>query len=434
VYIELLILDTAVVTLAFCMASWVRGASWLSPDGINLALLFVPIYLLMAFNRGAFSIEVLRSRGESIRRALAALLFTMLILLMVGFFVQAGEMVSRLAFASAVGFAAVLLVLERRFFCSYAERRAGGRLTDTLLIVDDVRVPAGNFHHVIDATAQHIVPDLRNPEMLARLALTLRNFDKVVVAAPVERHNAWSLLLKGSGLAGEIMVPDGNDIGAIGLGEYQGTDTLVVSRGPLSVMNRAKKRALDLAITVPLLIALAPLLVMVAIAIKLESRGPVFFRQLRVGRGNQPFEILKFRSMRVESCDTNGNRSTARDDDRITRVGGFIRKTSIDELPQLLNVLRSDMSLVGPRPHALGSLAGDALFWEVSERYWMRHALKPGITGLAQVRGFRGATHARKDLEDRLHADLEYINGWRLWRDVSILVGTAAVLIHPNAY
>src|SRR3546814_2981748 len=103
----------------------------------------------------------------------------------------------------------------------------------------------------------------------------------------------------------------------------------------------------------------------VAIAIKLESRGSVFFRQERLGRGNRLFLVYKFRSMRVEKCDENGDRSTARDDDRITRVGQFIRRTSIDELPQLWNVLRGEMSLVGPRPHALGSRAGGALFWDV---------------------------------------------------------------------
>jgi lipopolysaccharide/colanic/teichoic acid biosynthesis glycosyltransferase len=138
--------------------------------------------------------------------------------------------------------------------------------------------------------------------------------------------------------------------------------------------------------------------------------------------------------MRADLCDANGNQSTQRDDDRITRVGRIIRATSMDELPQLLNVLRGDMSLVGPRPHALGSLAGSKLFWEVDQRYWHRHACKPGITGLAQVRGFRGATHESKDLSNRLHADLEYLAGWSIWRDVAILFRTFRVLVHKNAY
>ena len=118
----------------------------------------------------------------------------------------------------------------------------------------------------------------------------------------------------------------------------------------------------------------------------------------------------------------------------MTRVGRFIRATSLDELPQLFNVLAGDMSLVGPRPHALGSLAGLELFWDVDQRYWHRHALKPGITGLAQVRGFRGATLQRDDLVNRLQADLEYFEGWSIWRDIGIMLATFRVVVHRNAY
>ena len=138
--------------------------------------------------------------------------------------------------------------------------------------------------------------------------------------------------------------------------------------------------------------------------------------------------------MRHDQADADGAQSTRKDDDRVTRVGRFIRATSIDELPQLLNVLRGEMSLVGPRPHALGSLAGDELFWEVDERYWHRHASKPGLTGLAQVRGYRGETKERQDLANRLYADLEYLSGWTIWRDISILLSTLRVIVHRNAY
>ena len=172
----------------------------------------------------------------------------------------------------------------------------------------------------------------------------------------------------------------------------------------------------------------------IAVLIKLDSRGPVFFVQDRLGRGNRLFRMYKFRSMRSDALDGAGHQSTRRDDDRITRVGRVIRRTSIDELPQILNVLSGDMSLVGPRPHALGSTAGDALFWEVDSRYWHRHASKPGLTGLAQVRGFRGATHSRSDLTNRLQADLEYLSGWTIWRDVSIIFATFRVLVHKNAF
>jgi lipopolysaccharide/colanic/teichoic acid biosynthesis glycosyltransferase len=148
----------------------------------------------------------------------------------------------------------------------------------------------------------------------------------------------------------------------------------------------------DLAVAGAMLIGLLPLLVVVAIAIRLDSPGPVLFTQQRVGQGNRLFRMLKFRSMYTSETDASASRLVTRGDPRVTRIGWFIRQTSIDELPQLFNVLKGEMSVVGPRPHATGALAGSARYWEVSAHYWNRHAVKPGLTGLAQVRGFRGNT------------------------------------------
>jgi lipopolysaccharide/colanic/teichoic acid biosynthesis glycosyltransferase len=242
------------------------------------------------------------------------------------------------------------------------------------------------------------------------------------------------MFLRGSDVGGEIILDRNLLQGAIAIGQCGEEDTLILSHGPLSLANRIQKRTFDLAVTIPLIFLLAPLFAVVAVLIKLESSGPVFFRQVRVGQGNRQFRIFKFRSMRVEVSDENGSRSTERDDDRITVVGAFIRRTSIDELPQLFNVVRGDMSLVGPRPHALGSLAGSSLFWEVTDRYWLRHALKPGMTGLAQIRGFRGSTDRPEDLTQRLRCDLEYLSSWSIWNDIFICLKTAGVLVHKNAY
>ena len=133
-------------------------------------------------------------------------------------------------------------------------------------------------------------------------------------------------------------------------------------------------------------------------------------------------------------ADSHGNRSTARDDKRVTRIGKILRRTSLDEFPQLWNVIRGDMSLVGPRPHALGSTAEGALFWEAVPDYWTRHAMRPGITGLAQVRGLRGATNTRSDIEKRVAADLEYINNWSIWYDLMILLQTIGAVFDKRAY
>src|SRR3546814_5579255 len=121
--------------------------------------------------------------------------------------------------------------------------------------------------------------------------------------------------------------------------------------------------------------------------------------------------------MRLENCDANGDQSTSRSDDRITRIGRFLRRTSLDEVPQFFNVLTGSMSIVGPRPHAMGSRAENALFWDIDDRYWHRHSVKPGLTGLAQVRGYRGATAISSDLTNRLQSDLESIADWSRWEE-----------------
>ena len=208
---------------------------------------------------------------------------------------------------------------------------------------------------------------------------------------------------------------------------------------------RVTKRTFDIVGSAMLILLSSPGLIWVAIAVKRSSPGNIVYRQERIGRHGVTFGMYKFRSMvqdaddQLESLlDAQGTSDTplfkVTNDPRITPIGKILRKYSIDELPQLFNVFFGEMSLVGPRPHALGSLAGDALFWEVDDRYWHRHALKPGLTGLAQIRGYRGATPAAKDLTDRLAADLEYLAGWTIWRDISILAGTLRVLVHKNAY
>lgn len=150
---------------------------------------------------------------------------------------------------------------------------------------------------------------------------------------------------------------------------------------------------------------------------------------------NEAFDMLKFRSMYVASADANADRLVSRNDSRVTKVGAFLRKTSIDELPQLVNVLLGQMSLVGPRPHAYGAKADERLYEEVVKRYPARHRVLPGITGLAQVRGFRGNTEEEKDIVNRVESDIEYIDRWTPALDIQIIFRTAAVfLFQAGAY
>jgi Undecaprenyl-phosphate glucose phosphotransferase len=184
------------------------------------------------------------------------------------------------------------------------------------------------------------------------------------------------------------------------------------------------------------LVALSPVLASTALAIKLDSPGPVFFKQKRFGFNNELIEVYKFRSMRVDQLDPTAAKLVTRDDPRVTRVGRFIRKTSIDELPQLLNVVfKGDLSLVGPRPHAVHAKAADRQYDEVVDGYFARHRVKPGITGWAQVNGWRGETDTQEKIQQRVEHDLYYIENWSILLDLYILAITPISLFKSgNAY
>jgi exopolysaccharide biosynthesis polyprenyl glycosylphosphotransferase len=180
---------------------------------------------------------------------------------------------------------------------------------------------------------------------------------------------------------------------------------------------------------------LAPVMICVAVAIKLESRGPVLFRQKRYGFNNELIEVYKFRSMYTDRCDATASRLVTRDDPRVTKVGRIIRKTSLDELPQLFNVLKGNLSLVGPRPHAVAAKAENRLYDDVVDGYFARHKVKPGITGWAQINGWRGETDTAEKIQKRVEHDLYYIENWSVLFDLYILLKTPVSLLETkNAY
>nr|WP_162944110.1 MULTISPECIES: sugar transferase [unclassified Rhizobium] len=181
---------------------------------------------------------------------------------------------------------------------------------------------------------------------------------------------------------------------------------------------------MDISISAAALLILAPLLVVIALAIRLESKGSPLFAQMRWGKNGKKIRVLKFRSMRTELGDPTGVAQTVRGDPRITKVGAFLRRTNLDELPQIWNVLRGDMSLVGPRCHAIGMLAGGMLYEELVVEYHKRHAVRPGLTGLAQMRGLRGPTDRPAKARARIASDLFYIENFSIGLDIKILFGT----------
>ena len=423
--------DLTAFLLAFTLVEPLKTlvGSWFSIMAIAM-----PIYVGMAMGTKAYGGHALRARAGSLSAAVRAGVLTFAILFLISYFFRVEQQMSRVALACVMGLTIALIIVGRLTFRSVVARIWPTQIWRELVIVDGVDTAPVPGAQMIDAAAINLVPDLRDPAMFNRFAALLHGIDRVVVISTVERYQNWAMMLKGGHARGEIVVDTLGLFGAIGLGKLGQYDTVKVAAGPLDVQQRLLKRAFDLALCVPIIIALAPILILVSVAIKLDSPGPVFFRQRRIGRNNAYFDIVKFRSMHVAQADSQGARSTQRQDKRVTRVGRLIRKTSIDELPQLFNVLGGSMSLVGPRPHALGSLAGDRLFWDVDESYWHRHVLKPGITGLAQVRGLRGSTLLREDLTKRLQSDLEYASNWSLWRDIRILFMTFGVVVHHNSY
>ncbi|WP_029670938.1 sugar transferase [Hyphomicrobium sp. 802] len=183
----------------------------------------------------------------------------------------------------------------------------------------------------------------------------------------------------------------------------------------------AIKRAVDVFAASTLIVVASPILLGAALAIKVTSRGPILFKQSRYGLNNELFGIYKFRSMRIDLGDATGVRQTKADDPRVTSVGKILRRTNIDELPQLFNVLFGDMSLVGPRPHVPGMRAGGLLYEELVPHYFKRHRMRPGITGLAQINRLRGSTTDAKFAKARIEYDLAYAESWSLFLDFRIL-------------
>jgi lipopolysaccharide/colanic/teichoic acid biosynthesis glycosyltransferase len=433
-YLAQACIDLLVLAASFGIADYIRhGEIGRSVDVASLTFL-LPIFAVVSFYNRVYTYESMMSAGTSIGRVLVALGVALAIDLLVVFAVKDTHQLSRSVFFAGSALAAMTLVMGRLPLLWYVRRVLRGTFMRRVLIIDDCPIDAPPDFETLYAGEVGIVPDVHNPIMLHNFSTRIAGADRVVVSCSPEKRENWSVYLKGVGCWGELLVPELHGIAPIHHEPHLGLVGIRVSAGPLDIRNRILKRLLDLLFTVPAIVLLTPVFVLCAVAIKLDSRGPVLFRQRRMGRGNRLFDVYKFRSMKTDLSDKDGNRSASRDDDRITRVGRLIRATSIDELPQLFNVLEGDMSLVGPRPHALGSLAGTQLFWQVDQRYWLRHAIKPGITGLAQVRGYRGATDHQDDLSNRLRSDLEYVADWTIVKDLAILARTALVLVHKNAY
>jgi exopolysaccharide biosynthesis polyprenyl glycosylphosphotransferase len=433
-YISLLLIDLVVIGVAFGLGGALRLGDPFHDQTIRTLAIVQPTFMAISLNNGSYSLEALERPAASAGRAAEAFAYSIAAALMLLFTLKASEQFSRMIFAIGSTTSLMALVGARLAVGAQLGRKFRWRFASRLVIIDGVTFLPQRGDQVVFADELQITPDSSDPVLLDRLGTLVQNFDSVLIACAPERRRSWAHCLRGNAVQIEVQMPELAALDVVGLKVADGTRTLIVGAEPLSLRDRTLKRLLDIVVSIAALLFLMPLMCIIAIAIRIESPGPAIFRQQRLGQNNRLFSLFKFRSMRSESTDLLGATSACRHDARLTRIGRFIRRTSIDELPQLFNVLIGDMSIVGPRPHALGSTAEDAMFWEVEDRYFHRHIVKPGITGLAQVRGFRGSTEARRDVSNRLHSDLEYLNGWSIWHDIKIILNTFRVLVHPNAY
>jgi Undecaprenyl-phosphate glucose phosphotransferase len=349
------------------------------------------------------------------------------------------------AIGAIAGIAAVRIVLARLL----ARWSATGRLKQTVAVygtgdlaerlVARLRAAASPAVEIVgvfdDRAARRIGAGLRAlPQgTTADLVALSRQYeiDRIIVALP---HSAEQRLLeilrKLHKMPVEIsLAPDmvGFHIPAKDHEEFGGLPLLDVYGRPLSFGQSLLKTAFDRTAAALGLVALSPVVLAVALAIKLDSKGPVLFRQNRYGFGDRVIGVYKFRTMKAELADANGEKQTETNDPRITRIGGMLRRLSLDELPQLINVLRGELSLVGPRPHAISMHVKQRRNEDIVPDYALRHHVKPGITGWAQVNGYYGPVETERALHERVAYDLEYINNWSLWFDIGILLRTLVI-------
>jgi Undecaprenyl-phosphate glucose phosphotransferase len=394
---------------------------------------------------GAYQIEQAFSFFPSLRSSLLSHAATFATIAIFAVAAKQAEHYSRLwffswALGSMLSAAALRAFLTQRVFRKIA---AGHHVSRAVSIgvggspIDPREIEATTQSKVRVIFAQR----LQHPAELATLTqkITDHHIDCVFVSGPWELIPAISATLERiRHLSVRIFVlPEGQGLSGVVDASLFGQNRLAicVSQETIEGWGLWLKRAEDLVVAGAALALLAPLFVLVALAIKLDSPGPIFFRQTRVGFNGRQFKVWKFRSMYVEATDRHATIQTAKGDKRVTPVGRLIRRLSLDELPQLFNVIEGDMSIVGPRPHALATKAENLHLEEAFDDYAVRHRVKPGITGLAQVNGLRGELTSLEKLRKRIDCDLDYIKNWSLWLDLRIIARTAAVVLWDrNAY
>ena len=429
--------------------------------GYVVAALAVAVASSLAFQAvGAYTIGALRSFVSTGIRLAGAWTFVFMGLIAVAFFLKAGGQFSRVWLFSWYAGGIAVIIAERLAVSTWVkamtqagrfDRRTaivgGGEPADEIIRLLQAQPQSGIrlvgvYDDRDDDRAPKVTGGLEKLGTVSDLVEDARKtpLDLVIFTLPISAENRllqmlgklWVLPIdiRLSAHASKLRLRPRSYsyIGSV--------PVLDVFDRPIADWDHVVKWLFDKVVGTVLLVLCLPILVAAAIAVKLDSRGPVLFRQKRYGFNNELVEILKFRSMRVDQSDATASRLVTRDDPRVTRVGRILRKTSIDELPQLLNVVfTGNLSLVGPRPHALQAKAENRLYDQVVDSYFARHRVKPGITGWAQINGWRGETDTEEKLQRRVEHDLHYIENWSVFFDLYILAVTPfALLKTSNAY
>lgn len=422
---------------------------------------FLGAILAVCFTQAldGYQITTLRSYIVQITKAATGFTLAMLALVVIGFFSKISIEYSRLWFGSwyfaGIGF----LVLYRGAIALYFRHAvAYGRLERRAVIVGGGE-PAADLIRSLEAQADGDIricgifddrDDERSPALVAgypKLGTIpelvefgrMARIDMLIVSLPLSAENRVLQLLKRLWiLPVDIRLSAHTNKLRFRPRSYSYEGALPfldVFDKPIADWDAIMKRVFDLVFSVLAIVLLFPLMIATAIAIRIESKGPVLFRQKRFGFNNEVIEVLKFRSMFHNLADPSAKQVVTKNDPRVTRVGKFIRKTSIDELPQLFNVLKGELSLVGPRPHAVNAHTEDRLWDEVVDGYFARHKVKPGVTGWAQINGWRGEVDTNDKIMQRVNHDLYYIENWSLIFDLYILSITPFKLLNTeNAY
>jgi putative colanic acid biosynthesis UDP-glucose lipid carrier transferase len=450
------IADLAVVVVSGIVAFWIRHDSWALPQLYGLALI-AAILLTVNFMQIArvYVFEDLTRLYAQLGRTTAAWIAVLLMLLAIAFLTQTSVAFSRTFALAWLGLGLAGFILVRLVLMLQIERmRAAGRFGRSVAVIGAGEPAKHLLNHldtlargryrvvgVFDDQAGVIGPAVEGHRILGTvddLLLYARSnpLDEIVIALPWQDSDKLMAIAKKlkSVPINVKLCPNygGWSLPARGFEAVAGIPMLAVHERPIVGWSLLLKEIEDRLIAALLLVLLLPVFAIIALAIKLDSQGPVFFRQKRYGFNNNPITVFKFRTMFAGPAEESSVPQARRNDPRVTRLGALLRRSSLDELPQLFNVLRGEMSLVGPRPHAV---AHNEQYAKVIDDYLSRHRVKPGITGWAQINGLRGETDTPDKMRRRVQYDLYYIDNWSLFFDLKILLLTPFVgFVNRNAY